>query len=324
VPVASLAIWDTPAPREAMKRRGALQRISDPRGPGVTAAGQAGGTRLFRDQAACPFRAFARHRLASAPLERPKPGLDAAARGTLMHEMLANVWHELHDKARLDALSIEERDTLLARAADKALETCGRFLGDALGGRFRALERERLVGTAREWLDVERRREAFEVVEIEQKREMTFGGITVKVKLDRMDAMSQGGRAVVDYKSGAVALSSWRGPRPDEPQVPMYTVGSGEDVRAVAFAALKRGEMGYCGFALEKGLLPDVDVVEKKWRNPDDYGNWQAMIAGWRDKLDSLGLEFAHGEARVAPKSPSACDQCDQHAFCRIAEKRDG
>ena len=322
--LASLSVWEGAAPRDSMKRRGALQRIADGSGPAVTTGEQPGGTRLFRDQAACPFRAFARHRLDSAPLERPEPGLDPAARGTLMHEMLYNTWRELRDKARLDALSLEEREGLLARAADASLEKCGRFLGDALTGRFRALERERLIGTTREWLDLERRREPFEVVEIEEKREMTFGGITVKVKLDRMDAMAQGGRAVVDYKTGAAALSSWRGPRPDEPQVPMYTVGSGEDVRAVAFATLRRGEMGYCGFAMEKGLLPDVDVVEKKWRKPDDYRNWAAMLAGWRESLDILGSEFARGEARVAPKSTAACEQCDQHAFCRIAEKLDG
>ena len=95
-------------------------------------------------------------------------------------------------------------------------------------------------------------------------------------------------------------------------------------MRAVAFATLKRGEMGYCGFAMEKGLLPDVDVVEKKWRNPDDYRGWGAMIAGWRERLDALGREFAQGEARVDPKARAACEQCDQHAFCRIAEKRDG
>jgi probable DNA repair protein len=322
---ASLAVWQVPAARDAMKRRGSLQRIADGRGRPASPDLQPGGTRLFRDQAACPFRAFAIHRLASKPLERPEPGLDPKARGTLLHEMLANVWRELRDKARLDALSIEERDAMLARAADGALETCGKSLGDALAGRFRALERERLIGTTREWLELERARDFFEVVEVEEKREMTFGGVTVRVKLDRMDALRQGGRAVIDYKTGPVAVSSWLGPRPDEPQVPMYTLGSGEDVRAVAFARLKRGDLGYCGFAMAEGLLPKAGLVQdSKSQGAKEYRDWTAMIAGWREKLDALGREFAQGEARVDPKAASACEQCDQHAFCRIAEKRDG
>ena len=43
-------------------------------------ANSAGGTGLFKDQAACPFRAFAHVRLASEALEAPRPGLDPRER----------------------------------------------------------------------------------------------------------------------------------------------------------------------------------------------------------------------------------------------------
>ncbi|HET9578608.1 MAG TPA: PD-(D/E)XK nuclease family protein [Usitatibacter sp.] len=322
--VGVLAVAPALAPREAIRGRATLQRLADGVAPPVDAAQRSGGTRLFKDQAACPFRAFARHRLRSEPLERPTPGLDDAARGTLMHEMMAHVWRSLEDKARLDALGAAQLDELLAACADAAIEACRRIDPATLTGRFEALERERLIGTAREWLAIERAREPFSVVAIEHKRAMTFGGITVNVKLDRMDALERGGRAVIDYKTGVAAVGSWLGPRPDEPQVPMYTLGSGEDVRAVAFARLKRGEMGFAGFGMEPGLLPKVDVVQKnRSRGADEYADWAQLVAGWRDKLEALGQEFARGEARVDPKAPNACDQCDQHAFCRIAARRD-
>jgi hypothetical protein len=104
----------------------------------------------------------------------------------------------------------------------------------------------------------------------------------------------------------------------------MYALGSAEDVRAVAFARLKRGEeMGFCGLAMEKGLLPKVGVVQDNGSaGAKEYASWTEMIAGWRAKIGMLGTEFAHGEARVDPKR-GACEQCDQHAFCRIAEKRE-
>jgi probable DNA repair protein len=288
----------------------------------VPEGARAGGTRLFRDQAACPFRAFARHRVSSEPPERPEPGLDAAARGTLLHEMLANVWRELEDKARLDSISDGALETLLASSADAAIGHCRHRLGEALSGRFEGLERERLIGTARDWLRLERARTPFSVVAIEEKREMRFGGITVNVKLDRMDRLEQGGNAVIDYKTGAAAVSSWLGPRPDEPQVPMYTLGSGEDVRVAAFARLKRGEMAFCGFGMEKDLVTGIDVVEKSRSAKREYASWSALLDGWRARLDALGIEFASGVARVDPKSATTCDQCDQHPFCRIAEKR--
>lgn len=321
--VESLAPHPGSRPREANRGRSALQRIADGAAAPVDAAQRSGGTRLFKDQAACPFRAFARHRLRSEGLERPRPGLDDAARGTLVHEMMAHVWRSLGDKARLDAIGEDELGRLLAAGADAAIATCRRFEPEALTGRFEALECERLVATAREWLEVERARRPFTVAAIEDKRAMTFGGITVSVKLDRMDALQEGGRAVIDYKTGVATVSSWLGPRPDEPQLPMYTLGGGEDVRAVAFARLKRGEMRFLGFGMEEGLLPRVDLVQdNRSRGADEYASWAELAAGWREKLEALGEEFAAGVARVEPKARNTCDQCDQHAFCRIAEKR--
>lgn len=313
-----------PDPKRERARRTSLQRVADGAGPPVNVAQRSGGTRLFKDQAACPFRAFARHRLRSEPLEQPHPGLDARDRGTLLHEMMAQVWRELGDKSRLDAMDAGSLEASLDASARAAIGKCRPRMREALAGRFEAIERERLVGTAREWLAIERTRDPFTVVSVEQKRPMTFGGITVNVTLDRMDALEAGGRAVLDYKTGAAAVGSWLGSRPDEPQLPMYTLGSAEDVRAVAFARLKRGEeMGFCGFAMEDGLLPGTRLVEdNRSAGAKEYRNWTEMIAGWRAKIEMLGTEFAQGEARVEPKR-GACEQCDQHAFCRIAEKRE-
>src|SRR5688572_17710431 len=74
-----------------------IERVEDRRAPPIEQAAQPAGTSLFRDQSACPFRAFARHRLGARELEEPAPGLDARDRGTLMHAALAHVWRTLGD-----------------------------------------------------------------------------------------------------------------------------------------------------------------------------------------------------------------------------------
>jgi RecB family exonuclease len=162
------------------------------------------------------------------------------------------------------------------------------------------------------------------VVATEEKRVLEFGGIAVRVSLDRLDALEAGGSAILDYKTGAAAVSAWLGPRPDEPQLPMYALGSGEDVRAVAFARLKRGEMQFCGLAMEEGLLPKVGTIQQnRSRNAGGYTDWNDLVARWREELDKLGREFAQGEAPVRPKyGRPTCDQCEQQPFCRVAEKR--
>ena len=71
-----------------------LEQVADGEGPPLAQANVRGGTRVLADQAACPFRAFARHRLGARALEEPAPGPDAMARGTPLHDLIAHLWRE--------------------------------------------------------------------------------------------------------------------------------------------------------------------------------------------------------------------------------------
>jgi probable DNA repair protein len=308
----------------AIHRRRAVERIPDGRALPVRVSTRGGGTALFQDQAACPFRAFARHRLASRPVETPQPGLDAKERGTLLHAVLARIWEDLGDKARLDAIDAAELERIVVAAADGAIAKLRRERPGVLEGSFARIERDRLAALARQWLDFERRREDFTVVARERKTPATFGGITVNVKLDRLDRLARGDYAVLDYKTGKTSVSSWLPPRTDEPQLPMYAVSADEPVAAVAFARVKAGEIGFCGVARADGLLPDVKPVGKSLtRRMKELGDWETLVGEWRRDLEALGEGFAGGDARVDPKEESqTCRYCDQQLFCRIAEKR--
>jgi hypothetical protein len=69
--------------------------------PVAVGEGGRGGARLLELQAACPFRAQAEQRLGARALEETELGLDAAARGDLVHAVLAKLWEELRDRERL-------------------------------------------------------------------------------------------------------------------------------------------------------------------------------------------------------------------------------
>ena len=319
-----LAIGSFPTWRDAIHRaRGALERIVDEAGPRLAAPSQSGGTTVFRDQAACPFRAFARHRLGSKPLEIPQPGLAARERGTLLHAMLAAVWSELGDKGRLDSTPPEALAAILGRAADEAIGRVARDRPQALSGRFAREERDRLVALAGAWLDFERGRGDFAVVATERKQPLAFGGLTVNARLDRLDRLAAGGHAVIDYKTGRAGVGQWLGPRPDEPQLPMYALGGGEDVAVLAFARVKVGEHAFMGIARAEGLLPGATLVsESRTAAAEPYRDWTELVSGWRAELARLGEGVAAGDARLDPKSGSrTCEGCDQHALCRIAER---
>ncbi len=276
-----------------------LEAVDDGQAPALATRTPRGGTRILADQAACPFRAFARHRLAAEALEQPIEGLDARARGQLLHALMKELWSELRGSESLK----EDTGPAIEKAAAAAVAEA------RLEGPFANLERRRLAKLAREWLALERERSPFTVVAMEDKRKLGVAGLELNGRIDRLDALASGGHALIDYKTGRPTPNAWLGERPDDPQLPLYAVAAKEDIAAVAYAKLHTGSMKFMGFGRDKDL-----VMKAK--------DWDALLAGWRQALDALGSSFAAGDARVDPKNLLAtCRYCDLQPLCRVHER---
>jgi ATP-dependent helicase/nuclease subunit B len=283
-----------------------------------------GGTGILVDQAACAFRAFAHFRLGARELERPEPGLGPPERGQLAHLMMKRVWEQLKDQETLRHTSPEALQALVAEAAAHAVEALRQRHPGPLEGRFAELERERLAAVAHEWLAIELQRAPFVVANLEHPMTLAAGNLRLEGRIDRMDRLVEGGGlAIIDYKTGASAMPSmWLGDRPDDCQLPLYALAADEsDVRAVAFAKLKVGKLGFAGLSREAGLLPDVTTVDKQ-RTRVKAASWEALVAGWREQTARLGEDFAAGAANVEPKRMLAtCERCDLKPLCRVHER---
>jgi ATP-dependent helicase/nuclease subunit B len=298
----------TPQPRTFERHRDLIfaarrsETVPDGQAPALATKTPRGGTRILSDQAACPFRAFARHRLAAENLQEPVAGLDARARGLLLHTLMKELWGELKGSEGL------QRDCgpTIERAAAVAVREAG------VEEPFAGLERKRLAKLAREWLEVERERLPFVVVAMEEKRKLAVAGLELNGRIDRMDKLERGGHALIDYKTGRPTPNEWLGERPDDPQLPLYALNAKEDIAAVAFAKLKTGEMRYMGFSEGKDVIPEVKQAK----------DWDALVEGWKKELDALGSGFASGDARVDPKKLLAtCRYCDLQPLCRVYER---
>jgi probable DNA repair protein len=285
-----------------------------------------GGAAVIRDQAACPFRAFARHRLGARTLETPQPGLDAAERGNLLHRVLFLVWEELKDQAALLAHDDAGLGTLVESASSRAIAEAHGKGAASLTGRFARIEQERLCRVVMEWLQYERERSTFAVVEREASRHVQLRGLSMSLRLDRMDRLADGTHALIDYKTGVARLAGWLGERPDEPQLPLYFHTAPEEISALAFAKVKRGErgkvFGFEGVSAVEGLLPDVAPIEAKSRLKNQgYVSWDVLTQEWESSLRTLADDFSRGVAEVDPKNGRlTCAQCDLHSLCRMAE----
>ena len=286
----------------------------------------AGGAAVLRDQAACPFRAFARHRLGANALGVPEAGLDAAERGTLLHRVLSLVWAQLQTQAQLIAMDETARQNLVCVMVERAISEAHATGMDNLIGRFAKIEQARLVRLVAEWLVYEQERAPFEVVACEQARDVALSGLSMRLRLDRLDRLIDGTYALIDYKSGAAKVAGWIGERPDEPQLPLYFQTAEQTISALAFARVKRGArgkvFGFEGVSAVENLLPDVAPIETKFgMEKRGYSSWDVLTAEWERSLDALVKNFIHGDALVDPKNGRlTCAQCDLHGLCRIRE----
>jgi ATP-dependent helicase/nuclease subunit B len=279
-----------------------VEYVEDGRAPALATKTPRGGTRILADQSACPFRAFARHRLNAQALEEPVEGLDARARGLLLHTLMKELWTELKGSAGLAG----DVGPAIEKAAKRAVAEA------KLEDPFASLERKRLAKLAWEWLEVERGRAPFTVAAMEEKRKLKVAGLELNGRIDRMDALESGGHALIDYKTGKPTPNEWLGERPDDPQMPLYALNAKEPISAVAFAKLRTGEMRYMGFSDREDLVPGVKAAK----------DWKALLEDWKKELEALGSGFAAGDARVDPKDLlNTCRYCDLQPLCRVYER---
>src|SRR5262249_25560819 len=179
--------------RDLLFKNKNLLSLEDGKGPPVPPGPVRGGTRVLADQAACPFRAFARWRLAAEPLEAPLTGPDASDRGKLLHALMREIWAELKASP---ALQSQPLAPVIERAAAVAVKEAG------IEGRFAELERVRLARLADEWLQIEKTRKSFEVVAVEQKRTLRLSEVEFEGRIDRMDRLLEGeGHVLIDHNS---------------------------------------------------------------------------------------------------------------------------
>ena len=273
-----------------------------------------GGILVIKDHAACPFRAFALHRLGARGLKSPHTGLDAMERGMLVHSVLAQAWSQLKAKNVLDAINDDDLKVILSNAAKEAIARIQADRPAKLSKHFTKIEHQRLVRLTLEWLHEEKKRSDFRVIAIEDKRSIDLGGLSLTTRLDRVDRLNDGQLFIIDYKTGGrdPSVDTMRGKRPDEPQLPLYLVASQPDATAVVLAQVKTGKMKFKALARDSDLLPGVKA------DPE----WEQLVVSWRIDLTRIAESFSKGDAKVDPKKyPVTCRTCDLQSFCRIYER---
>lgn len=283
----------------------------------------AGGVRVLENQSACPFRAFAEHRLGARPLDSPRPGIDPRQRGLGMHRAMEHIWEQLRGRRDLLAMDGGSRQALVRESVSSGFAQVRANGEPACRARLLELERRRAEGLILRQLVAEERRSDFVVKEQESGRESEFGGLRFKVRPDRIDRVQDGREIVLDYKTGAADAAGWLRERLGSVQLPMYALSDPRQVRGAFFVSLRPGGACFLGMQADADLIPpDPDTARLvAWDGKRGYASWEDMLLAWREKLGSLAAEFRDSVRRVDP-APGACEYCHLETLCRVADKR--
>ena len=327
--IASLARLEVHAPPTTAERllleQPLFVRLADARAPAAVAGSLLpGGTSVIEDQSKCAFRFVVKHRLRAREWPEAAFGLTAIERGMLVHAAMAAFWQGVRDHASLVALSDEALEQRIVAAVAGALPEVDRARWDAIPPAVAHSEADCLAALLREWIALERERAPFRVIDAEFTTTVTVAGYTFNVRLDRVDALADGGIAVIDYKSGIVdPVTRWFDERPRALQLALYAAAQNQrdatrPVRALVYARLRRGEIAPVGIAAAPGVWPGVVGPEEIKVAGDRLADWHDALARLDDAIVRLAQASGEGEASVAPRHPSVCRLCHLRAVCRV------
>jgi probable DNA repair protein len=289
-----------------------------------------GGSNVLTAQSQCPFKAFATTRLGAQRWDAAEAGLTARQRGQLLHAVLHAVWggpthRGIRTSAELEALGpdlgafVEEH---VQRVMTDELPHAAR---EQMPQRYLELEEKRLVRLVKEWLEFERTRVPFTVDATEEDANPTIAGLTLKLRLDRLDRLKDGSLLVIDYKSGNVTTRSWELPRPDDVQLPLYAafgLNREKETGGLAFAKVRTGDLCFAGKVRDAVATLDASLDGKSGlvKNPLT----PEQLSDWKEAIEQLARDFIAGRADVYPRDyPATCEDCGLYSLCRVKERTD-
>jgi probable DNA repair protein len=306
---ADLTTWEGRVPQESFPPA-TLQQLSDGQAPPFVVQGEIrGGTGIIKAQSQCPFQAFAKYRLQARRPEDASFGFDAMERGNFVHKALEKVWQRLGSQS---VLRNTQRLDLRLLVSEAIVEAVPERDKSPLHQLSVETERERLEEVILDWLEVERdRSEPFTVETMEQERRFEVPGLSLKLRVDRIDRLRNGSLVLIDYKSGKQTKPKLLGDRPAEPQLLVYAASVDSPVDGIFFGQVKPREVKAVGYSRTKHFKGAATEVKK---------DWETYIEASRQNVAGLAKEFVEGVAEVRPTG-APCEYCGLKPFCRVNEQ---
>lgn len=283
-------------------------------------------TSLLKEQAQCPFKAFAIRRLRltepANPISRFPNKRD---RGSTFHWAVEEILKKFKSQQQLQEITPAE----IKKIVDELWQR--KPLLKRQPARYARYEKARLKKILNIWIDFEiGTRPDWKVLALEKQIQVTFGGLTFKGYIDRIDETGELKKLIIDHKTGNknnYKVEKWDPNALIEPQIPMYAVAE-RDCDGLAYFAFgsspNEKAPKVTGIRCE---IEDRDSIPQGLQeglysnqNPDEHLNLQTLKQQWQQRLKNVVDEHLNGVATVAPVEEKVCDFCHLASLCRIGD----
>ncbi|MFI4918927.1 MAG: PD-(D/E)XK nuclease family protein [Legionellales bacterium] len=268
-----------------------------------------GGTALLANQAKCPFKAFAEHRLRAKPLPQTSDGLNNLEKGQIIHKIMELLWQALKSQQQLLHLSQNALDKQVDEAIKTALTPLYQLHPHSFPSLIQEVECTRLKRLVLSYLEWEKQRAPFEIFALEQSYSINLAGLDFQVRVDRLDTVDAK-KWVIDYKSTIPASKPWNEERPTEPQLLLYALLD-EQINTLLLLQLKSGKIVCSGLSAETQAISGISTLKKEEL-------WNNVRNKWQQQLTLLAEEFQQGHCPPQPANPIVCQHCEFQNLCRI------
>lgn len=224
------------------------------------------GAQTIQQQLTEPLSAFIGGRLGVSLLQPQASGLNAALRGTILHDVLHRLYAELPSRDVIAGWQTGERNQRITAAVDGALYRHRRHADSVLDQLF-DLERQRLVQLLRNFLAVEIDRQDYAIAAIEQEIDFVEAGIRLTLRADRIDRLADGTVAILDYKSGVKKRFLDGSGQPREMQLIAYACAIGEPVGALALVNIDSREIAFDGVGTGYARAEEWPLLLEQWKS---------------------------------------------------------
>lgn len=271
-----------------------------------------GGTSLLANQAKCPFKAFAKHRLYALTREDIFDWPNNLERGQMLHKILENFWEKTNSQSQLKILNSAEISVIVKEIIHDIVSSDQQNQLVDLDTVIANGEIERLTKLVTNALTWELSRPDFKINAIEKNYKIKLGELDFNIRIDRIDTLlgTDGEQVVIDYKSNMPSSKPWKDERPLEPQLLIYALLE-PSIRCIMYLELKNSQVTANGISASDLHIDGIKPIKA---NED----WESMKMLWQEQLNTLAYEFCAGDCPPQPSKASICQTCDLQDLCKV------